>query len=129
MAVASRAVDLVPRQTVTRWPTVGILSVTGTKLADAVTTAVALTFLPLVELNPVVRVLIAQAGVVPGVLIGSGLVIGFITVVTESGVYACGRLSADAEGVAGVRYAGYGLPTALFAAASLHNLSLMLLVI
>lgn len=129
MAVARRAVDLVPRQAVTRWPTVGILSVTGTKLADAVTTAVALTFLPLVELNPVVRALIAHAGIVPGVLIGSGLVIAFITLVTESGAYACGRLSTDGRGVAGVRYAGYGLPTVLFTGASIHNLSLILLVI
>lgn len=129
MAVDRRAIDHLPQPAIPRWPTLGVLALAGAKLADAATTAVALTFLPLVEFNPLVRTLIAHVGILPGVLIGSGLAIGVITLVTETGVHACSRLSPERRGAARVRYVGYGLPTALFAAAAVYNLALILLVV
>lgn len=129
MAVGSRAVGSLPSPTGPRWPTIGVGWLLAAKLADATTTAVALTYLPLVESNPMVRLLIAQVGVVPGLLLGSVLALGFITAVTELGVVACYRLAPEGEGVAHVRYAGYGIPTVLFAGAAVYNFGLIVLVL
>lgn len=126
MAAAGRTVDHASRVTPRRWPTLGVLAVSASKLADALTTAVGLTYFPLIELNPVVRSLMAHVGIVPGVLLGGVLVVAFITLVTECGVYTCRRLSADPRWSVRVRYAGYGPPTLLFTAVSVSNAALIL---
>lgn len=129
MAVTRFERDSAPRRVASRWPVRGVLLLAGAKLADALTTTVALTFLPLVELNPVVRTLIGEVGILPGVILGSGLAVAFITGVTELGVYLGDRVDPEPRDVAWIRYVGYGLPTVLFGIAALYNLGLMLLVL
>jgi hypothetical protein len=100
---------------------------TATKIADAATTGVGLAYVPGVyEANTVVAPLFRQMGTASGLLVTSFAVVVAIALVTEVGaIFVCSR-RADANLASVVRLVGYGVPSAVFAAAALHNVAVLL---
>lgn len=105
----------------------GIVLLTATKAADAATTAVGLVYIPgIYEANTVVALLLHEVGVTTGLLVSSFVVVGVITLVTEiASISLCAR-RADANLASVVRLVGYGIPSALFAAVSVYNVTKLL---
>lgn len=105
----------------------GIALLTATKAADAATTAVGLVYVPGVyEANTVAALLLHRMGVVTGLLVTSVAVIVVIALVTEvASITVCAR-RADAHLASVVRLVGYGVPSTLFAAVSMYNVSKLL---
>ncbi|QKG91992.1 hypothetical protein EXE44_13820 [Halorubrum sp. SS7] len=105
----------------------GIALLTATKAADAATTAVGLAYVPGVyEANTAVAFLVQQTGVATGLLVTSFAVVIAITLVTEvASITVCARRS-DAHLAAVIRLVGYGLPSVLFAAVSMYNVTKLL---
>lgn len=97
------------------------------KLLDGGTTAVGLLFVPtIVEANPFLRALIGLVGVVPGLVLGTAVVLVVVVAVTELGVSVCARRAPDDAWMRpAVRLVGYLPLSLIFAAASLHNLQLV----
>lgn len=107
---------------------VGLAGLVVSKLADATTTFLGLQFVPyVVESNPHLRLLMASIGVLPGLLLGTILVLGLVVGVTESARIACQRLDRDVDSALRiVRFVGYVPLSIVFGAASLHNLVVVL---
>lgn len=105
----------------------GIALLTTTKAADAATTAVGLAYVPGVyEANSVAALLFHKMGVTTGLLVSSFVVIVAITAITEvASITLCAR-RADAHLASVVRLVGYGVPSALFAAVSVYNVTTLL---
>lgn len=105
----------------------GIACVSLTKALDATTTAIGLALVPgIAEANPVAATLFSTVGVLPGVVLGSLIVLAFVVALTESGV-AWLRRQPDAPDWAptATRVAGYLLPSLVFGAAAVHNAALL----
>lgn len=109
-----------------RWSAIGAAALGSAKLADVVTTVVGLVFFGAIEANPVGRSLIAHLGLVPGLVLGSVVVVVFIVAVTERGVAAVRRTETDPVWPSLVRSVGYGVPTLLFAGVAVYNAALIL---
>lgn len=102
----------------------GIALLTATKAADAATTGIGLVYVPgIYEANTVVALLLHRMGVATGLLVASFAVIAVIALVTEvASIAVCAR-RADAHLASVVRLVGYGVPSALFAAVSMYNVT------
>ncbi|WP_434522730.1 hypothetical protein [Halorubrum sp. AS12] len=105
----------------------GIALLTATKTADAATTGVGLVYVPgIYEANAVAAHLFHRMGVANGLLVTSFAVIAVIALVTEvASITVCARRS-DAHLASVVRLVGYGVPSALFAAVSMYNVTKLL---
>jgi hypothetical protein len=105
----------------------GIALLTATKATDAATTAVGLAYVPgIYEANTAAAFLFRRMGVADGLLVTSFSVVVAITLVTEvASIAVCAR-RADAHLASVVRLVGYGVPSALFAAVSMYNVSKLL---
>lgn len=110
-----------------RWPVTSPRALVLSKLLDGATTAVGLLFVPAVaEANPLLRRLVAVLGIVPGVVLGTLVVVGTVVLVTEAGVLACQRLDPEPRRWGRiVRTVGYGPLTVVFAIAAVNNLVLI----
>ena len=102
----------------------GVALLTATKAADAATTGIGLVYVPgIYEANTVVAHLLHQTGVVTGLLVTSVAVIAVIALVTEAAsIFVCARRT-DAHLASVVRLVGYGVPSVLFAAVSMYNVT------
>lgn len=105
----------------------GIALLTATKAADAATTAVGLAYVPgIYEANTAAAFLFRRMGVADGLLVTSFCVVVAIALVTEvASIAVCAR-RADAHLASVVRLVGYGIPSALFAAVSVYNVTQLL---
>ena len=105
----------------------GIACLSLTKALDATTTALGLALVPgIAEANPFAAALFSAVGVIPGVALGSLLVLAFVVGVTEIGV-AWLRRQSDAPGWAptAVRVVGYVPLSLLFVVVAIHNAMLL----
>jgi hypothetical protein len=105
----------------------GMAVLTVTKLLDALTTGVGLLHLPGVyEANPLVASVLHETGVVIGLAVASVAIIAGITLVVESCSILVSVRRRDGHLAPVVRFVGYGLPSVIFAAISVHNASVLL---
>lgn len=102
----------------------GIALLTATKAADAATTAVGLVYVPgIYEANTLIAFLLHRVGVATGLLVSSFAVIVVIALITEiASITVCARRT-DAHLATVVRLVGYGIPSVLFAAVSVYNVT------
>lgn len=100
----------------------------ASKLFDAATTAIGLVMVPFaIERNRTARALIADLGLVPGLLLGSVVVVATVFLVTELGVWATTRSELSSGwGAHPVRTIGYVTLSLIFLAAGLNNSVLVL---
>lgn len=107
---------------------VGLIGLVVTKVADTTTTFLGLQFVPyVVESNAYLRSLIASIGLIPGLLLGTLVVLGLVVGVTESARLACLRLDCDVDSAQRtVQFVGYVPLSIVFCAVSLHNLVVIL---
>ena len=122
-----------PSSTSPDWFGRSVLSVSGlalltvTKLLDALTTGVGLLYLPSVyEANPFIESMLHEMGIVAGLVVASAAVIAGITLVVESCSVLVSTRRRDGHLAPIVRFVGYGPPSVLFAAVSVHNASVLL---
>lgn len=107
---------------------VGLAGLVVTKVADTTTTFLGLQFVPsVVESNVYLRALIASVGLIPGLLLGTLVVLGLVVGVTESARLACLRLDCEERSAQRtVQFVGYVPLSIVFCAVSLHNLVVIL---
>lgn len=98
-------------------------------MADTTTTFLGLQFVPyVVESNPNLRLLIASIGLIPGLILGTIVVLGFVVGVTESARVVSRRMDCDVYSAQRVvRFVGYVPLSIVFCAASLHNFVVVLI--
>jgi hypothetical protein len=107
---------------------VGITLVTVGKLTDSATTAVGLFLIPgVTEFNPVVRTVIHQLGILPGLVVTSLLSLVTIIALTETGAHVSRQLTSDSERSSIlILIIGYGLPAGAFVGVTIHNAVLLM---
>jgi hypothetical protein len=99
----------------------------ATKVGDVVTTAFGLLFVSgVAERNPVIARLAAAFGVVPALVLLSLASLGLVVACTEAGVTTLRRAEAPKWTEAATRGVGYGLPSTVFALATLNNAVVLL---
>lgn len=91
------------------------------KGADAFTTAVGLLFLPLMEANPMARWLMAEVGVLQGIVVASVASIAIVVTVTETGVIGVRSLFGSRGYGRSIRLLGYGSVSVIWILVALHN--------
>lgn len=102
------------------------LLVTG-RFADSLTTLYGLSRAGVYERNPVVAAVIADLGPIAGIAVLNAAALLVVVAVTELGVVACRRQSADERALTTVRLVGY-LPYAVVSfVAAAYNARLLLL--
>lgn len=105
----------------------GIVVLTATKFADALTTVVGVRYIPGVyEANPVVDAVLHEVGVGYGLLVSSVVVIVAIALITEASALTIAVRRRDGHLAPIVRAVGYGLPSIGFTLISLYNVQILL---
>lgn len=105
----------------------GMFLLLTTKFADALTTGVALGYVPeIYERNPIAWYAFDTLGIARGLLVGSFVIVVGITVVTETASMAIAVRRRDRHLTPLVRAVGYGLPSLVFAAVAIHNVTVIL---
>lgn len=104
---------------------VSIVTLIVTKVADTLTTALGLLYVPgVLESNPVMATVFTAVGVLPGLILAHGAIITSLIVLTE-GVLA--RIAPSTVwDIVGIRLLGYGPVIVLSSIAAVHNAAILI---
>lgn len=98
-----------------------------TKFADALTTGVALGYVPeIYEKNPIAWYAFDTLGLAEGLLVSSFVIVVGIISVTEVASMAVAIRRRDRHLTPLVRAVGYGLPSLVFGTVAVHNVTVVL---